>query len=255
MSGPDLAIFMPAYNPGALLPETVARIPPEVWSRIRALFVVDDGSTDSTAETVRLLSTARPAIRLRRFDRNRGYGAAVREGLRLCAAEPVAAALDLHSDGQYAPESIPALLRAFEHRGLDVVQGSRHARGTAREGGMPLIKLVAGRLLSALENAVFALRLTDYHSGMILFSRRALGTIPFDALSGSFDFDLEAIACARALGLRIGEVPIPTRYAGEVSHLRSIPYGLRCLKVVARYAAGAYRGRRAAQPAASSARP
>jgi glycosyltransferase involved in cell wall biosynthesis len=253
VSARDVAIFMPAYNPGPLLAETVGRIPEEVWPRVRALFVVDDGSTDGTAEEARRLSALRPEVRLHRLDRNRGYGATVREGLRLCAAEPVAAAIDLHSDGQYAPESIPALLRAHRQHRLDLVQGSRHAAGTALAGGMPVYKWAAGRLLTALENAVFRLRLTDYHSGMILFSRRALDRIPFHALSGSFDFDLQAIACARALGLRIGEVPIPTRYAGEVSHLRSIPYGLRCLKVVVRYAAGGYRP--TLQPATSSASP
>jgi glycosyltransferase involved in cell wall biosynthesis len=246
----DLAILMPALNPGPLLAETVGRVPEGVWARVRAFFIVDDGSTDGTEAAARLLAETRPAIRVRRFPENRGYGAAVREGLSLCGAEEVAAAIDLHADGQYAPESIPALLSAFERRGLDLVQGSRHARGGALAGGMPVVKWAAGRALTAIENAAFRLRLTDYHSGMILFSRRALLTIPFSALSGSFDFDLEAIACARAAGLSIGEVPIPTRYAGEVSHLKSIPYGLRCLRVVWRYLAGRY-----VQVLASSSRP
>ena len=68
--------------------------------------------------------------------------------------------------------------------------------------------------------------------------------MPWREQSGSFDFDLEMIALARARGFRICEIPIPTHYGDEVSHLRSIPYGLRVLKVVARYLMGAYRQKR-----------
>jgi len=49
--------------------------------------------------------------------------------------------------------------------------------------------------------------------------RRALAEIPFSRLSESFDFDIEVIAAARARGLAVGEAPIPTRYADEISHL------------------------------------
>jgi hypothetical protein len=91
-----------------------------------------------------------------------------------------------------------------------------------------------------LENTAFGLRLSDYHSGYLLYGRRALEQLPFDRLSHSFDFDLEVIASARAAGLRIGEAPIPTRYADEESHLNPVTYGLRVLAVVARYRRGYY---------------
>ena len=231
---------MPAYRAAAHLAPTVERIPGEVRTRTRVLWIIDDGSGDGTGAEADRLAGERPEIRVHRFPENRGYGAAVLEGLRRVRAEGVERAVCLHADGQYAPESIPALLAALEG-GLDLVQGSRHAGGGAREGGMPLYKRVAGRALVALENAAFGLRMTDYHSGMIAYGRRALDRIPFGRLSGSFDFDLEAIACARAAGLAVGEVPIPTRYADEVSHLNPVGYGLRCLRVVWRYRTGRYR--------------
>jgi hypothetical protein len=125
-------------------------------------------------------------------------------------------------------------------RHIDLMQGSRIASGTALSGGMPLYKYVAGRFLTALENAAFGLRLSDYHSGFLVYSRRCLETLPFSRLRGSFDFDLEAIAAARARGLAIGELPIPTRYAGEVSYLNPITYGCRVLWVLAKFLAGYY---------------
>jgi glycosyltransferase involved in cell wall biosynthesis len=238
----DLGIFMPAYQAEEQLAATVDRVPPEVWARTRLFLIVNDGSRDNTPAVADRLSAEREVVRVRHFPENRGYGAAVLAGLRGVRAARVRAAVCLHADGQYAPESIPDLVRALERRGLDLVQGSRHARGTAREGGMPIYKLMAGLVLTALENAVFGLRMTDYHSGMIAYGRRALDRIPFGRLSGSFDFDLEAIASARSAGLRVGEVPIPTRYAEEESHLNPVTYGLRCLRVMARYLAGHYAG-------------
>jgi hypothetical protein len=81
--------------------------------------------------------------------------------------------------------------------------------------------------------------MTDYHSGYLLYGRRAL-ELPFEGLSDSFDFDLEVIACARARGLSVGEEPIPTHYGDEVSHLEPIRYGLRVLRVMWRYRRGRY---------------
>jgi hypothetical protein len=60
-------------------------------------------------------------------------------------------------------------------------------------------------------------------------------------LSPSFTIDLEIIAAARRAALAIGEYPIPTRYADEISYLNPVGYGLRVLGVLARYLGGGYR--------------
>jgi hypothetical protein len=104
---------------------------------------------------------------------------------------------------------------------------------------MPLYKIAANALLNQIENRTLGLGMTDYHSGYLLYGPRAL-ELPFAALSNSFDFDLEVIACARARGLSVGEEPIPTHYGDEVSHLDPISYGLRVLRVMWRYRRGRY---------------
>jgi hypothetical protein len=146
----------------------------------------------------------------------------------------------VHADGQYSPEALPRLLEERERRGLDVLQGSRIAPGTARAGGMPLYKIAGNALLNVLENGVLGLSLTDYHSGYLVYGPRALAELPLERLSDSFDFDLEVLAAARARGLSVGEAPIPTRYADEVSHLNPLTYGLRVLRVLWRYGRGRY---------------
>lgn len=233
---------MPAYNAAAHVEQVVERIPPEVWNRLIHLWVVNDGSTDNTREVLERIEGRYHEIRSIHFCRNKGYGAAVKAGLDSCRNDGCDLAVCLHADGQYAPEVIPNAIALMEGNGYDILQGSRIASGTALTGGMPLYKFLANRGLTFFENLVFRLSMTDYHSGYMFYSAHALSTIPFGELSGSFDFDLEVIASVRARGMKIGEFPIPTRYAEEKSHVNSVPYGLRCVRVMIRYLLGAYKG-------------
>jgi hypothetical protein len=105
---------------------------------------------------------------------------------------------------------------------------------------MPVYKFVANKALTAIENLAFGMKMAEYHSGYMLYSRRTMASIPFERLSDSFDFDLEMIVMARVLGLRVAEIPIPTVYAGEVSHLKPIQYGLRVLRIIGNYLLGKY---------------
>lgn len=243
-----LAIFIPSYNAARTLPEVVERIPEALWSSIVAVYVINDGSQDDTDTVVEKLRERWPKLVLVSRQPNRGYGAAVREGLRLCAESGADSIACLHADGQYPPEKLPEFLAYMAERGVDVLQGSRHKEGTARQGGMPRYKWLAGHVLTWLENRTFGLRMTDYHSGFLVYSRRAAQAIPFDELSTYFDFDLEVIASAKARGLVVDELGIPTRYGDEASYLNPVWYGLRCLRVMLRYRLGRY-APRAALPA------
>jgi len=235
-----LGIFIPAYNASGTLAAVVARIPLELAPLLHRIWIIDDGSTDGTGRLAAALTQDQPLVELVTLARNQGYGAAVKRGLAACVAAGVDVAACLHADGQYAPEALPAMLEALSTRGLDLLQGSRIASGTALSGGMPLYKFLANRALTCAENQAYGLAQTDYHSGYLIYGRRALESLPCSSFSDSFDFDLEVIACARARGLALGEHPISTHYGDEVSHLRSIPYGLRALRVMVNYLTGRY---------------
>jgi glycosyltransferase involved in cell wall biosynthesis len=240
MSSPSLSIFIPAYNAAATLPGVVERIPRDLWPDIGVAVVIDDGSRDGTAETARALAKKFPKLRVHSFESNRGYGQAVRRGLGFCRESDSDYSACLHADGQYPPERLIHFMDHMRRHRVDLLQGSRHRDGTARAGGMPLYKIAAGKTLTWMENRCFGLSLTDYHSGFIVYGRKAVRSIPFEKLSGYFDFDLEVIASARALGLKVDELGIPTRYADEKSHLNPLRYGLRVLRVMARYRMGRY---------------
>lgn len=218
----------------------IARIPRELWDRIAHVWIIDDGSRDATGLLADRMATSNAKIRAVHFGFNRGYGKAAREGLLRCKADACEFAACIHADGQYPPELVGPFVDHMRKGRIDVLQGSRIGSGTALSGGMPLYKYYANRILTFFENICFGLSMTDYHSGMLLYGRHALDSLPFDRLSASFDFDLEVIAWARARGLAIAEKPIPTRYAGEKSYLNPVTYGFRVLAVMAKYLAGAY---------------
>jgi glycosyltransferase involved in cell wall biosynthesis len=232
---------MPAFNAAHHLEGVIARIPHELWQSIVHVWVVNDGSHDCTIAVIDQLCRNNPKIRPVNFAWNRGYGKAVREGLSRCKEDACDVAVCLHADGQYPPESVSAMVEKMAADRADILQGSRIASGTAVSGGMPVYKYAANRVLTFFENIAFGLSLSDYHSGMLLYSRKALDTLPFESLSASFDFDLEVIALGRARGLVISEMPIPTRYADEQSYLNPVSYGVRVLGVMAKYIAGRYK--------------
>ena len=236
----SIFVLMPAYNAGATIEGVFARIPAQVKERIRRYVVVNDGSTDDTAAALERLRLKFPSLVTLNHAKNSGYGAAEKTLLSYAVTEKADVGILLHSDGQYSPEMIPDLLRPFDEDTADMVQGSRMLGGGALKGRMPMYKFISNKALTAIENWAFGLKLAEYHSGYMLYSRKAMTAIPFEKLSNSFDIDLEMIVMARVLGLRISEIAIPTIYAGEVSHLKPVQYGMRVLAVVRDYRRGKY---------------
>jgi len=234
-----LAVVIPAYNAARHIEAVLERVAGLAQCGLQEVIVVDDGSRDATAELVRARQATAFRLRLLSRTRNGGYGAAMKDGLALARESEPDIVACIHADGQYAPEVLPGMIEQLSRRRLDLVQGSRIAAGTALRGGMPLYKYVGNALLNRVENHTLELSMTDYHSGYLVYGPRALG-LPFSNLSDSFDFDLEVIASARAHGLSVGEVPIPTHYGDEVSHLNPLTYGLRVLRVMWNYQRGRY---------------
>ena len=246
----DYFIFVPAYNVENTLVEVISKIDESVLSRARVL-VIDDGSRDGTAqafekfmdslsdgamenapvtENARNLSSRFEYLK---FEQNSGYGAVVKKGIAEGLASGAAFIACLHGDGQYPAEKLREFFDEMENRNLDLLQGSRRAiAGEAKRGGMPLHKRLGGAFLTALENMAFRVKLTDRHSGFIVYSSRFLKTVSLEKLSPSFDIDLELISIADARHFAIAELPIPTRYAGEKSNLNVVTYGFRVLRQI-----------------------
>jgi len=228
--GRRLVIVMPAYNAALTLESTYADVPREIVDRV---ILVDDVSRDQTVEIARRLGLEVIVHR-----QNRGYGG----NQKTCYDAALEAGADvvvmLHPDYQYDATRIPALVEPILRGEVDLMLGSRFL-GDPLAGGMPRWKYVSNRFLTALENLVFGLRLSEYHTGFRAYSRHLLETIPYHRNSDDFVFDQELVAQAVAAGLAIGEIAVPTRYFAEASSVglrRSIVYGLSTLRVCARFA-------------------
>ncbi len=237
-----IAIYIPAYNAALTLESVINRIPEEVWNALVCMWIINDGSTDNTAEVINKIAAQDTRVNAVHFKSNAGYGAAVKAGFIACKESNASFIVCLHSDGQYPPEYIPQMVGACAaDKNIGLVQGSRLREQGALEGGMPLYKFVAGKALVALENRLFSLSQTDFHSGFLCYSKAFADSVDVRRLSGGFEIDLELIICAKQNGFRVAEIAIPTRYAGEISHLNPFGYGFRVVFVMIKFMFNSYK--------------
>lgn len=236
----NIFIVVPAYNVSKLIKTVFDRIPQSIYNKTSQIVIINDSSKDNTLEVIRSLKIKYPKIYILDKKQNEGYAKAQKSGFTYALNKGADIVILLHGDGQYAPEELPRLVKPLEEGVSDLVQGSRILGGKALQGKMPLYKFIANRVLSTIENWVFGMRMAEYHSGYMLYSKKALTKIPFMKLSDTFHFDGEMLFMANKKGLRIKELPIPTTYAGETSNLSPIKYGFDVLKIIWDYKTGKY---------------
>jgi glycosyltransferase involved in cell wall biosynthesis len=144
----------------------------------------------------------------------------------------------VHPDYQYDPTLLPQIIESIQCGEADIVLGSRMMGISPINQGMPWWKYVANRFLTNLENLVFGLKLSEFHTGYRAYSRRVLESVNFLMNSDRFIFDQEIIAQIVYERFRIKEVPVPTRYfpeASSASFFDSIVYGISILWLLSRF--------------------
>ena len=232
-----LGIVVVAYNAESTLKHTLDRIPASVASTVAGVYVGDDHSADGTYGVGLAYKQARSDIPITvvRHPRNLGYGGNQKAGYRWAIEQGLDAVVLLHGDGQYAPELLEELAAPLE-RGASAVLGSRMlVPKAARAGGMPLYKYIGNRILTAAENKLVGLELSEWHSGYRAFAVSALRDIPFELCSDGFDFDTEVLIQLHEAGHRIAEVPIPTYYGDEICYVNGLAYARDVIADAARY--------------------
>jgi glycosyltransferase involved in cell wall biosynthesis len=216
-----VAVILPAFNAEQTLRQTVEGIPEGF---VDDLILVDDGSSDRTAELSRTLGLHTVV-----HDTNLGYGANQKTCYREALERGADVVIMLHPDYQYTPRLVVALASLVAIGQYDLVLGSRILSEGALRGGMPLYKYVSNRFLTLFENILLAKKLSEYHTGYRAFSRNVLETLPLEENSDDFLFDNQVLAQAAYFGFSIGEVSCPASYFPEASSIdfrRSLIYGL-----------------------------
>jgi glycosyltransferase involved in cell wall biosynthesis len=190
-----------------------------------AVLVVDDGSSDATAERAR--EAGAEVIEQRP---NQGKGAALRTGFRRALTEGAEAIVTLDADGQHDPAEIPRFLEAWSAAAgaddrPDLVIGARSFRS------MPAVRRLSNVLGGKAFSWAVGRAIPDNQSGYRLVSRRlAEATLASD--EPGFAFEVEQITTCIRMGGRIAWVPIRTIYAGAPSHIRPIAHLREFVRIV-----------------------
>jgi len=209
--------LIPAYQEGPRIGAVVERARAHL-----PVVVIDDGSSDDTAAQ----AEAAGATVVHQLP-NAGKGAALRAGFRYALDGGYAAAVTLDADGQHDPDEIPAFLDVFRERRPELVIGKRAF------GEMPPVRRLSNTLGGLTLSAALGRNVPDNQSGYRLIGRVLLRAMLESDESG-FEFEVEMIARAIALGLPIEWVPIRTIYAGEPSHIEPWRHFREFLRVTAK---------------------
>jgi glycosyltransferase involved in cell wall biosynthesis len=211
-----IVALIPGYNEapriGAVIREARQRLP---------VIVVDDGSSDGTADVAR--EAGATVVEQRP---NQGKGAALRAGFRRAIDDGATAILTLDADGQHDPREIPRFLEVgAADPAPDLVIGSRNFRA------MPPVRRLSNELGRIAFSWAVGRPIPDNQSGYRLVSRRlAEATLASD--EHGFAFEVEQITTCIRMGGSIAWVPIRTIYAGEPSHIRPIAHLREFVRIV-----------------------
>ena len=167
----SVMVVLPAYNAAKTLERTLAEISPGV---VDQFLLVDDASQDDTV--TERYEAGNPLSR-----------PSSKQGIRWQSEDfviprPSRRSADivvmLHPDYQYSPKMVGAMSWLVASNEFDIVLGSRILGTGALKGGMPLYKYVANRFLTAVENVLLGIKLSEYHTGYRAFSRQVLEALP-----------------------------------------------------------------------------
>lgn len=181
------------------------------------VIVLDDGSTDGTADVARLAGAA-----VIRHPENRGKGAAIQTIFREAAKNPPDVLVLLDADYQHDPDQIPDLIQPVLDGG-DIVIGSRQGV----KDSIPFYRRIGQKVLLVGTRTLSQTQVTDSESGYRAFSRKAVEQL--DLRETGFAVETEMIMLAADKGLSIAEVPITVTYGGDTSTLNPVRHGLGVL--------------------------
>ncbi len=220
---PTIMVGIPCYNEEVAIGSLVLR----ASQYADHVIVLDDGSTDKTAEVARLAG-AQVLV----HDVNMGKGAALRDLFAYATQSGFGIIVIIDGDGQHNPDDIPKLLDPLLHDEADVVNGSRYLSGEA--GSTPRYRrfgqVVLDRVIHLGLNG--DVTITDTQSGFRAFSMKTAPFFKFN--SDKLTIDSEMLMDAANAQLRIKEVDVGVRYDVGSSSKNPISHGLQVLSGVLR---------------------
>jgi glycosyltransferase involved in cell wall biosynthesis len=192
-------VLIPAYNEASIIGSVIRQIRATPIRIAYEILVVDDGSTDHTAQEAR-----EAGARTVSLIQNLGYGYALQTGYHMAIKEGFSVVVQMDGDGQHAPESIPDLLEPLLKDECDIVIGSRALSKVSYP--MPCVRRWGQKMFAALLFAMCGLRILDPTSGFQAFRARVLRLFTTDDFPGDYP-DTNVLLYLHLNGMRIREVP------------------------------------------------
>ena len=204
----------------------VAEVARRACAQLEHVLVVDDGSSDSTAERARAAG-AEVVV----HPQNRGKGESIKTGMRYWLERNIDYVVLLDADGQHLPEEISRFVEAAAGNTAKIFIGTR-MNNTAT---MPFLRRAVNRYMSAKISKACGQNIPDTQCGFRMLHR---DVIP-ELLGGAerFDYETEMLILASRKGYGIASVPITTVYSDEVSSIHPLRDTLRFFKLMRRYRA------------------
>ncbi|OGM66182.1 hypothetical protein A2985_00705 [Candidatus Woesebacteria bacterium RIFCSPLOWO2_01_FULL_43_11] len=221
-----------AYKAEATLAKFWADFPRKYFDEI---ILVDDASGDKTFEIAKTLSGQKAY----QNSVNLGYGGNLKRAVAIALNHGADIIVDIHPDGEYKPAAIPPALEKIQKEGYEFVLGNRFTRvDTPLKSGMYAWKVLPLVALSYIDRLVLGVKITDFHQGFRVYTRKLFENVNFVANSNNYLFSFELITQSAFNNIRVAEVPVETNYIGEkrgASLKSSIKYSVDTFRVLALY--------------------
>jgi glycosyltransferase involved in cell wall biosynthesis len=211
----DCAAVIPCFNEGTHIPRVVA----EVQKHLPKIIVVDDGSTDLTAENAR-----RAGAEILQLPRNLGKGAASQRGWRCARQLGFKWVLMLDGDGQHAAEDIPEFFTRATTSAATLVVGNRMENA----GAMPFVRRCANRWMSRRISNLTGTELPDSQCGFRLAHLDTLLGLSLHA--NRFEIESAMLVAFLTAGKKVEFVPVRTIYENRASKIRPLSDSWRWLR-------------------------
>ena len=215
-----VAAVIPAY----LEEKHIADVVQRTLRQLINVVVVDDGSSDATADAAR-----KAGADVIVHEQNRGKGESIKTGFRYWLEHGATYIVILDGDGQHLPEEIERFLAAASSGIGELLVGTR--MNDVRE--MPLLRRMVNRYMSRKISRACGQEIPDTQCGFRMVHRSIIPNL----LGGTerFDYETEMLILASHAGCRIASVPISTVYSDEVSSINPVRDTLRFFKLMRQY--------------------
>lgn len=195
-----------SYNSYPVLDKLYKRINQNIFDKI---YFLDDNSKDGS-----VIKAKKYNWTVIRNKKNLGHGGNLKKGLNIAFKAGADYVVEIHADNQYDPNSI-LKAKKFIYKNYDLIIGSRFVnKNPWIKDGMPFMRYVTNKLLTLITNFFLKKKLSEFHTGYKIFSKRFYNLLPIKYNSNNYLFSFEVILQAAFFNLKYDEISIKSSYEG-----------------------------------------